>query len=55
MAMLARDESMRGILVPRENANEAAVVDGLEKALGEKASGGSVPGGSVRTPAEGAC
>ncbi|MCA9257063.1 MAG: ATP-binding protein, partial [Phycisphaerales bacterium] len=30
MAMLAREQSMRGVLVPRENANEAGVVDGLE-------------------------
>jgi len=30
MAMLARREKLRGVLVPRENANEAAVVDGVE-------------------------
>ncbi len=30
MAMLARREGFRGVLVPRENANEAAVVDGLD-------------------------
>ena len=30
MAMLAKREGYRGVLVPRENANEAAVVDGLE-------------------------
>lgn len=30
MAMLAREQGMRGALVPRENANEAGVVDGLE-------------------------
>jgi magnesium chelatase family protein len=30
LAMLARREGYRGVLVPRENANEAAVVEGLE-------------------------
>lgn len=30
IAMTARDKGYRGILVPRENANEAAVVEGLE-------------------------
>lgn len=30
MAMLAKKEGYQGVLVPRENANEAAVVDGLE-------------------------
>ncbi|MCB9858424.1 MAG: YifB family Mg chelatase-like AAA ATPase [Phycisphaerales bacterium] len=30
MAMLAREQGMRGALVPRDNANEAGVVDGLE-------------------------
>lgn len=30
IAMTARREGYRGVLVPRENANEAAVVDGLE-------------------------
>jgi magnesium chelatase family protein len=30
MALLARKEGFKGIIVPRENANEAAVVDGLE-------------------------
>lgn len=30
IAMMARDQGYRGVLVPRENANEAAVVEGLE-------------------------
>jgi len=30
MAMLAKREGVRGLIVPRDNANEAAVVDGLE-------------------------
>jgi magnesium chelatase family protein len=30
MAMLARQQGARGILVPRDNANEAGVVDGLD-------------------------
>jgi magnesium chelatase family protein len=30
MAMAARREGYRGVMVPRENANEAAVVEGLE-------------------------
>ncbi len=30
MSMLARQAGYRGVLVPRENANEAAVVDNLE-------------------------
>ena len=30
MAILGRDKGFRGLLVPRENAEEAAVVDGLE-------------------------
>src|SRR5262249_40359168 len=30
MAMLAKKEGYRGVLVPRDNANEAAVVEGLE-------------------------
>lgn len=30
MAMLAQREGFHGVLVPRENANEAAVVDGIE-------------------------
>jgi magnesium chelatase family protein len=30
MALSARDEGRRGLLVPLENANEAAVVDGIE-------------------------
>jgi len=30
MAMLARANGMQGVLVPRDNANEAAVVDGIE-------------------------
>ena len=30
IAMMAKTEGFRGVLVPRENANEAAVVDGLE-------------------------
>src|SRR5262249_27347293 len=30
MALLARKLGIRGVIVPRENANEAAVVDGLE-------------------------
>ncbi len=30
MAMLARQEGYRGVIVPRENAEEAAVVDGIE-------------------------
>lgn len=30
MALLARDEGLAGLLVPRENAEEAAVVDGID-------------------------
>ncbi|GMU32197.1 MAG: YifB family Mg chelatase-like AAA ATPase [Planctomycetia bacterium] len=30
IAMMAQSEGFRGVIVPRENANEAAVVDGLE-------------------------
>ncbi|MGE3180156.1 MAG: YifB family Mg chelatase-like AAA ATPase [Phycisphaerae bacterium] len=30
LAMLAKDREFRGVVVPRENANEAAVVDGVE-------------------------
>lgn len=30
MAMLAKADGYRGVIVPRENANEAAVVDGIE-------------------------
>ncbi len=30
MAMLAKTDGYRGVIVPRENANEAAVVDGIE-------------------------
>jgi magnesium chelatase family protein len=30
MALLARDKKMRGVIVPQENAREAAVVEGIE-------------------------
>jgi predicted ATPase with chaperone activity len=30
MAMLAKQKKLRGVILPEENAREAAVVDGIE-------------------------